>query len=81
MHITGHFFEGFLDKLLLRRQRWVGWLPSELVVGFTFKRIERLFAGVLFEVEMKIVVPSGPVPGSLQFVQRLIGYLDSASRG
>lgn len=30
---------------------------------------------------MKIVVPSGPVPGSLQFVQRLIGYLDSASRG
>ena len=67
MHITGHFFEGFLDKLLLRGQRWVGWgwLPSELVVGFTFKRIERLLAGVLFKVEMKIIVPSGPVPSSL----------------
>ena len=81
MHITCHFFEGFLDKLLLWGQRWVSWLPSELVVGFTFKRIERLLAGVLFEVEMKIIVPSGPVPSSLQFVQRLIGYLDSASRG
>jgi hypothetical protein len=30
---------------------------------------------------MKIVVPAGPVPSSLQFVQRLIGYLDGASRG
>ena len=81
MHITCHFFEGFLDKFLLRGQRWVGWLPSELVVGLGFKRIERLLAGVLFEVEMKIVVPSSTVSSSLQFVQCLIGNLDSASRG
>jgi hypothetical protein len=81
MHITCHFFEGFLDKFLLRGQRWVGWLPSELVMVLTFKRIERLLAGVLFKVEMKIVVPSSTVPSSLQFVQRLIGYFDSASRG
>ena len=30
---------------------------------------------------MKIVVPAGTVTSSLQFVQRLIGYLDSASSG
>jgi len=30
---------------------------------------------------MKILVPSSTITSSLQFVQRLIGYLDSASSG